>query len=151
MIDEVKENAARENFVARYKHILARVLDTRPSGTRQHLASALGKHRSFVSQISNPAYTTPIPVDHLGTIFTVCHFSTAEKRAFLELYRQAHPRRQLPSGNGHGTRTISVTLPDLGDEMNRHVDHLVAEFVRTLTQMAHTLASEREQPGTGPD
>lgn len=145
-MDDTMNADARENPVAEYKHILARVLDTRPSGTRQHLATALGKHRSFVSQISNPAYSTPIPVDHLSTIFTVCHFSTAEKRAFLDLYRQAHPRRRLPTGNGHGTRTVSVTLPDLGDDTNRHVDQLVAEFVRTLTQMAHTLTPDREQP-----
>ena len=160
MIDDSNSTGAREDFVAQYKRILARVLDTRPSGTRQHLATALGKHRSFVSQISNPAYATPIPVDHLSTIFTVCHFSTAEKRVFLDLYRQAHPRRQLPTGNGHGTRTISVTLPDLGEETNRHVDHLVAEFVRTLTQMAQTFASEaseasdaseRERPSRGLD
>ena len=40
--------------VAAYKRILADVLDRRPSGTRQRLAAALGKNRSFVSQITNP-------------------------------------------------------------------------------------------------
>ena len=42
--------------VAEYKAILKRVLDNRPSGTRQRLAKALGKNRSFISQIANPAY-----------------------------------------------------------------------------------------------
>jgi hypothetical protein len=46
--------------VAEYKRILQRVLENRPSGTRQRLATALGTNRSFVSQIANPAYTTPI-------------------------------------------------------------------------------------------
>ena len=34
------------------RRILRNVLDRRPSGTRQRLANALGKNRSFVSQIS---------------------------------------------------------------------------------------------------
>ena len=148
MNDEAKA-PGRRDLVAEYKLILAGVLDSRPSGTRQHLAQALGKHRSFVSQISNPAYATPIPADHLSTIFTVCHFSTAEKNAFLDLYRHAHPRRQLPTGTGHRTRTISVTLPDLEDEeLNLKIDHLVADFVRTLAHMANTLVLPQEQEET---
>ncbi len=39
-----------------YKAILAQIIDDRPSGTRQRLAAALGKHRSFVTQITSPAY-----------------------------------------------------------------------------------------------
>ena len=35
-----------------------------PSGTRQRLAAALGKNRSFVTQITSPAYATPIPARH---------------------------------------------------------------------------------------
>ncbi|WP_206952086.1 hypothetical protein [Trinickia acidisoli] len=136
---------ARQDLVAEYKRVLTGVLDNRPSGTRQHLAQALGKHRSFVSQITNPAYTTPIPVDHLNTIFSVCHFSAAERSAFLDLYRQAHPRRHVRTDTAHRTRTISVTLPDLDDaELNLKMDHLVADFARTLAQMANTLASPRQ-------
>ena len=51
--------------VARYKGVLQQVLEARPSGTRQRIAAALGKNRSFVSQIANPAYATPIPARHL--------------------------------------------------------------------------------------
>ena len=50
--------------------------DNRPSGTRQRLAGALGKNRSFVSQIANPAYPVPIPVQHLETIF---EFATSRR------------------------------------------------------------------------
>ena len=42
---------------------------------------ALGKNRSFVSQITNPAYATPIPAQHLETIFEICHFSPRRARA----------------------------------------------------------------------
>lgn len=141
-MNQEEKSPARQDLVAEYKRVLTGVLDNRPSGTRQHLAQALGKHRSFVSQITNPAYTTPIPVDHLNTIFSVCHFSAAERSAFLDLYRQAHPRRQLPIGSQHRTRTVSVTLPDLDDaELNLKLDHLIADFARTLTQMASTFAS----------
>ena len=71
-----------EEAVARYKAILQRVMDNRPSGTRQRLAGALGKNRSFISQITNPAYATPIPARHLETIFEICHFSPDERRGF---------------------------------------------------------------------
>ena len=43
----------------------------------------MGKNRSFVSQISNPAYPVPVPFQHLNTIFEVCHFPPAAKEAFL--------------------------------------------------------------------
>ena len=48
-----------------YKRVLEEVLNNRPSGTRMRLATALGKNRSFISQISNPLYPTPIPAIHL--------------------------------------------------------------------------------------
>ena len=50
--------------VAAYKRVLQDVLERRPSGMRQRLAEALGKNRSFISQISNPTYPTPIPAQH---------------------------------------------------------------------------------------
>ena len=68
-----------------------RCIDQRPSGTRQRLADALGKHRSFVTQITSPAYSTPIPSKHLPLIFSVCHFSTHERDHFLGAYQVAHP------------------------------------------------------------
>ena len=60
-----------------YKRVLQRVLENRPSGTRQLLATALGTNRSFVSQMANPAYPMPVPYQHLETIFQVCHFAQA--------------------------------------------------------------------------
>ena len=38
------------------------------------LADALGKNRSFISQISNPIYATPIPAQHLSDHFPALPF-----------------------------------------------------------------------------
>ena len=82
-----------DSNVADYKVILRKVLDNRPSGTRLKLAAALGKNRSFVTQITNPAYLVPIPAQHVAIIFEVCHLSSSERAAFLEIYGRAHPGR----------------------------------------------------------
>src|ERR1700722_17494903 len=79
--------------VAAYKLVLKRVLDNRPSGMRHRLAKALGKNRSFISQMANPTYSTPAPAQHLDIIFELCHFSKAERAEFLAAYVRAHPRR----------------------------------------------------------
>src|SRR6185369_9819990 len=58
-----------EDAIIAYKNILAQIIENRPSGTRQRLATELGKHRSFVTQITSPIYATPLPARHLATIF----------------------------------------------------------------------------------
>ncbi len=120
--------------VAEYKRIFKEVLDSRPSGMRIRLAHAMGKNRSFVSQISNPSYPVPVPVQHLATIFDVCHFPPSARASFLRAYARAHPRRI-----GHLTKTprdrsITLHLPDLGSaKRNGKVDALLQEFARRLT------------------
>jgi hypothetical protein len=128
--------AASAEAVGRYKSILQRIIDNRPSGTRQRLAGALGKNRSFVSQIANPAYSTPIPARHLETIFEVCHFSAEEKKSFLAAYSGAHPQR-LPALRGNRRlRPHTIYLPDVGDEKrNRELDRMVADFVQRLSRL----------------
>ena len=124
---------AEPDPVAEYKAILKRVLDNRPSGTRQRLARALGKNRSFISQIANPAYPVPIPVLHLETMFELCHFSQDDRRDFLAAYRRAHPRRFALVHAVPRTRIVSLAVPDLGDaKRNRAVDAMIADFVRRL-------------------
>jgi hypothetical protein len=117
--------------VAAYKRIFKEVLDSRPSGMRIRLAHAMGKNRSFVSQISNPAYPVPVPVQHLNTIFEVCHFPPAAKEAFLRAYARAHPRRHLTKAPRD--RTMTLHLPDLGSaKRNGKVDALLQEFALRL-------------------
>ena len=119
--------------VAAYKRMLAAIIERRPSGTRQRLASAMAKNRSFVSQITNPAYATPIPANHLGQIFEICHFSAAERQEFTRLYGLAHPKKML----AHVPRaTSAVHLPDLGSaERNRKLHGLVSAFVRDIARL----------------
>ncbi len=128
--------------VADYKRVLQLVLENRPSGTRQRLATALGTNRSFVSQMANPAYAMPIPAQHLDTIFERCHFSPAERKAFLEAYDAAHPERREADKASATLRYITVAVPDLGSEKkNRAVDAMVAQFARQLGRFADDLDS----------
>jgi hypothetical protein len=112
------------------------VLDRRPSGTRQRLALALGKNRSFISQITNPSYAVPIPAAHLDIIFEVCHFSSEERRSFITAYLSAHPNRPAPIHAAHKVKAHTVYLPDLGDdERNARLHTLVSDFVRQLAKL----------------
>lgn len=123
-----------QDAVAAYKRLLAAIIDRRPSGTRQRLATALAKNRSFVSQITNPAYPTPIPASHLAQIFEVCHFSGPERQEFTRLYARAHPKKMLAETPARGAAVIE--LPDLGDEMrNRKLQGLVSAFVRDIARL----------------
>lgn len=120
--------------VAAYKRLLAGILERRPSGTRQRLAAALAKNRSFVSQITNPAYATPIPINHLPLIFDLCHFSPAERQEFTRLYLMAHPRKRLDEEGP--AKVLAVHLPDLGSQArNTKLHALVSSFVREIATL----------------
>jgi hypothetical protein len=126
-----------EDAIIAYKKVLADIIDNRPSGTRQRLAVALGKHRSFVTQITSPAYSTPLPARHLATIFKVCHFSPAEQDKFLAAFHLAHPGKLPDLGNGEGLRQFSLMVPDLGDDKkNRHLDEAIADFVQRIAALS---------------
>ena len=130
------ENVTEEAIRA-YKTILSAVIDQRPSGMRQRLADALGKHRSFVTQISSPTYSTPIPAKHLPQIFSVCHFSPAERDHFLSAYHLAHPGKKPATGGLRKTRHLSLTVPDLGDDkQNAALDRAVNDFIQRITSIA---------------
>jgi len=124
------------NTVAQYKALLRDVINERPSGTRQRLAEALDKNRSFVSQITNPGYSTPIPVKHLGTIFDVCIFSAAQKRQFLSLYQKAHPKRSIEAECKSRTREVSITIPTLKNEaLDKALDHILQQYADSIAKV----------------
>src|SRR5258708_13538739 len=125
MTDEAGEETRGpgDRNVADYKVILRRVLDNRPSGTRLKLAAALGKNRSFVTQITNPAYLVPIPAKHAAIIFEVCHLSSSERAAFLDTYGRAHPGRLRPPSPDAPTPTIPVIFPSLVHDTNTRPPH----------------------------
>jgi hypothetical protein len=135
MVDREAEPATTA-AVAEYKRILQRILENRPSGTRLRLAAALEKNRSFISQITNPAYSVPIPAIHLDTIFMICHFPPEEKRRFLEAYEQAHARRFKLIKGTRRLRSHTVYLPDLGDDVrNRKLEKLLTAFITDLIRL----------------
>jgi hypothetical protein len=134
---EARPPADAEAAIRAYKTVLSSVIDQRPSGTRQRLADALGKHRSFVTQITSPTYSTPIPSKHLQLIFSVCHFSAQEREAFLSAYRIAHPGKVAAAGGIRKVRHISLAVPDLGDEkQNAALDRAINEFIHRITSIA---------------
>ena len=127
---------AKSAHIETYKTILRKVLDQRPSGTRQRLATALGKNRSFVSQMSQPSYLIPIPAPHLEIIFEICHFPPAEKRAFLDAFMAAHPNRVQQIRSAPSLRTLRLEVFDFGNAAQNHeFDELVREIARRLSHL----------------
>jgi len=135
-MSEASARDAKAAHVAAYKTILHDVLDQRPSGTRQRLAVALGKNRSFVSHMCSPAYPVPIPAPHLEIIFEICHFPPAEKSAFLDLFKRAHPNRSRHVREAPSLRSLKLEVYDLGDaRKNRAFDALVKDTTRRLARL----------------
>lgn len=142
-----------ENPVAAYKALLRDMIDRRPSGTRLKIAQALGKHKSFVSQITNPAYAVPVPARHLTTIFEICHFSPEERRHFIEAYRHAHPGRKLaPLVVPSVAHSVTIEVPPLKDPQRQAelIDsiRLYAEHAIALAQNWEARAARPKQGGT---
>jgi hypothetical protein len=132
----VNIQVAKAEALAAYKMILRNVLDARPSGTRQRLASALGKNRSFVTQMANAASLVPVPAQHLATIFELCRFSQVQREAFLAAYHAAHPRRLLREIVPAHMRAVTLRVPDLGEtRKNRMLDNLLFEIAKNVAQM----------------
>jgi hypothetical protein len=123
-------------LISAYKRIFQDVLDRRPSGMRQRLAEALGKNRSFITQIANPTYQTPIPAQHVHRIIEICHFSPQEKQQFLQAYHLAHPRRLLLQRHQGRSRPLTVMRPDLGNEQkNRKLNELVIRLADQIARL----------------
>ncbi len=130
--------------VAQYKEILQRILDGRPSGTRQRLSQVLGKNRSFISQITNPNYQTPIPVGHIEQIFEICHFSPEDRALFLNAYNAAHAGRLKREPPTRRLRHVSLYVPDFNDAaLNREFDKLLEDAARHLGRLAALSAGQR--------
>jgi hypothetical protein len=135
----------RADQIARYKSLLQTVIDRRPSGLRGRLAMALGKHKSFISQIANPAYTMPIPATDLATIFEICHFTAAEREQFLTAYRAAHPDRAArPVRAPNAPHELRIALPKFETEATaREVEAMILDFAsRTIRLAQHATAAQ---------
>ena len=142
--------AERAEAIAGYKSLLRSFIERRPSGLRGRLALALGKHKSFVSQIANPAYAVPIPAGDLPIIFDTCHLSQQEREGFLALYRQAHPergrRRAVPLPHGHELR---IAVPEFGSLATaREVEALILDFAARIIRMARHAETAHDEGGS---
>ena len=136
----VKDSPARAvadvSAVADYKRILQQVLENRPAGTRLRLAEALGKNRSFISQITNPNYSVPIPAAHLDRIFATCHFLADEKVRFMAAYHRAHPHRVAGGAPESRWREIVLRVPDLRDrDKNRQLDEMMKDMLQRVVRL----------------
>ena len=134
----------RQEPVAAYKRLLQGYIDRRPSGTRLKIANALGKHKSFVSQITSPSYAVPVPEAHVDTIMTICHFSAEERAAFLAAYAAAHPERPRSPRAGEGApyRKLHIPVPLFADP---HTQHEVEKLIRSFAQRVIRLAKRSEE------
>ena len=143
--------ASRAEAIAGYKSLLRSFIERRPSGLRGRLAAALGKHKSFVSQIASPAYSVPIPADDLPIIFELCHLSPQERRSFLALYRRAHPERagrRVATRPGHALR---LALPEFRSAATaREVEALIRDLSGRIIRLAQQAeAAAADQGGKG--
>lgn len=141
--------ASRAEIIAAYKSLLRSFLERRPSGLRGRLAMALGKHKSFVSQIANPAYAVPIPAGDLPIIFEICHLSAQERQNFLDLYRQAHPERsrrlEAPGPRAHELR---IAVPEFRSEATaREVEALILDLSARIIRLAQHAEADQESGG----
>ena len=139
----VAEGGDGEVAIAAYKRLLKDCLDRRPSGTRQRLAAALGTHKSFISQITNPNYRVPLPAHHVPAILQICHFSPEERDAFIVAYEKAHPG-QLPSGTVDSQplgQTLTIEVPRFADPARQAE---VAETIREVAARIIALAKRQE-------
>lgn len=132
--------------VRRYKLLLQTFLKRRGSGSRQAIAEALGNTRSFVTQITSPAYDLAIPAQQVLRIVELARLEPDERRMFLDAYIEAHPDRAgeiLGPSPSAGGRTVTVEVPMLASETAQR--HLEQAIQRVAAEIAEAfLALERD-------
>jgi hypothetical protein len=117
--------------VRRYKLLLQAFLKRRGPGTRQAIAEALGNTRSFITQITSPAYDMAIPPQHVRTIIRLAALQPEEERTFLDAYLAAHPDRAMEVLGRSDGRTLTLTLPLLSSPAAQHrLETLITHFAR---------------------
>ena len=106
--------------VAAYKTILRNILEERPSGTRQRLATALGKNRSFISRICNPAYPARFR-PRISRSFSRSPFSARAETPFPQIFERAHPNRSRQVRESPSLRSLKLEVYDFGDEKRSRI------------------------------
>ena len=132
--------------VRRYKLLLQAFLKRRGPGGRQAIAETLGYTRSFVTQITSPAYDLAIPPQHVRTIVALAELQPDEERAFLDAYIAAHPERASEVlGRPAGGRTLTVSVPVLSSpRAQQRLEQMIERFAADLgAAMAESEADHR--------
>ncbi len=132
------KDESKEDLIRAYKTILKEAVEERPSGIRLRIADLIGKNKSFVSQITNPNYKTPLPEKYIEPIFEAVHFTPRERAQFLELYHRAHPRAQPHDAQPHHEemRILQIELPRLASpQLEANVDQLVSKMARSISDL----------------
>ena len=142
VIMEPASDQSKEELVARYKRILQGYINQRPSGARMKIAAELNKNKSFVTQITNPSYSIPVPARHLDVIFDICHFTIKERETFLKAYTAAHPNYQYRvvkpgmAPKERGRRTLSIELPVLEDSAKQQkIESMIKAYAQELFEL----------------
>ncbi len=128
----------RQELIAVYKSLLRATVEQRPSGLRLKIAEALGTHKSFVSQITNPADPTPLPYRHIPALFEVCQFTAPEQKVFLAAYGAAHPNqiRKLSARRSDRHKILDVEIPVLDNAARqRALEALIRDFARRVAEL----------------
>ena len=125
-------------LVAAYKELLRGYLEKRPSGLRKRMSDAIGTNRSFVSQITNPKYSVPIPSHYVHKLIAVCHLSAAERDEFLAAYLAAHPGQAELLDNNAMADEITIDLSAVRDEGQRS---LIKQALKAMAESLIALAS----------
>ncbi|MBT2189099.1 hypothetical protein [Sphingobium nicotianae] len=131
---------SRQELIRAYKCILKDAVEARPSGIRLRIADMIGKNKSFVSQVTNPKYSTPLPESYIEPIFDAVHMTPKERERFLDLYHRAHPRAaraQSPEPAEEGVRVVKIELPRLATrQLEAKVDQMILQIARNLSELA---------------
>ncbi|MDG6099023.1 helix-turn-helix domain-containing protein [Alteromonas sp. ZYF713] len=130
----------KSELVRNYKIILNDVINACPSGARQRLAEKLNKNRSFISQLTNIEYSTPIPAKHIPTIFEVCLFTQEQQDEFTAVYLKAHPKAEIPKQVDNASRQITLTVPMFNDrKKDQLLEKSLKEYVNSLAKLIKQL------------
>lgn len=129
----------KADLIRAYKIVLRDALEARPSGIRLRIANTIGKNKSFISQITNPRYKTPLPEQYVDRILEVVRLTPRERDRFLEIYRRAHPGEDQASAERKEegvTRVLRIELPKLGSRtLERKLDALLIEIAQDMSKL----------------
>lgn len=131
-------------LIAAYKELLRGYLEKRPSGLRKRISDAIGTNRSFVSQITNPKYSVPIPSHYVHKLIAVCHLSPPERTAFIAAYLEAHPGQAelLERPDLIEQQSVTIDLSAIRDESQRE---LIKQTLRYTADSLISLANGKRE------